>query len=126
MVHTPLHLLLVVGLKNALLVVLGDASALICHTDCDTAIVVWCKLCLSGHCYRCLRRRIFYRVRDKVGQDLLRSLDIEPDLDVPQRAQLRLNLDPNLVCLHLMQVDTIFDMLTQVCQADHGHDCSAF
>ena len=45
---------------------------------------------------------MFYRVGYEVGQDLLRSLDVESDLDVPQRTQLRLNLDPYLLGLHLV------------------------
>ena len=102
MIHAPLHLLLVVRLENALLIVLGDANTFICHTDRDATIAVWRELNLARHSDRCISGRMFYRVGNEVGQDLLRSLDVESDLDVPQRTQLRLNLDPYLLGLHLV------------------------
>ena len=126
MIHAPLHLLLVVRLKNALLIVLRDANALICHTNRDAAITVWRELHLPRHSDRCIGWRMFYRVRNKVCQDLLRSLDVESDLDVPQCTKLRFNLDPYLLGLHLMQVHAIFDMLTQIRNTNHWHDRSAF
>ena len=102
MIHAPLHLLLVVRLKNALLIVLGDANAFIFYTNRDATITVCRELHLTRYSDRGISGRMFYRVGNKVGQDLLRSLDIESDLDVPHPTKLRLNLDSYLLGLHLV------------------------
>ena len=103
---------------------LGYANTFICHADRDATITMWRELHLPRHGDRCVSWRVFYRVRNKVGQDLLRSLDVEPDLDVPKSTQLRLNFDPNLLGLHLMEVHAILNMLSQIRQTNHGHDRS--
>ena len=120
MVHAPLHLELVVGLKDALLVVFGDASALVTHANCDSAIAMQCELDLTCHCDSRIGRRMLDRICDQVGQHLLQPLCIEPDFGVSQSAQFGLYLNTHLLCLHLVQVNAILHILSQVGEADHG------
>ena len=71
MIHTPLHLELIVWLKDALLVMFGDTSALITHANCDPAVAMQSELDLACHSYRGIGWRMLDRVCYQVGQYLL-------------------------------------------------------